>query len=233
MSINQETLEQIDQYLEGTLSNQALTAFKERLKTDASFKELVEEQQLIIRSIKKRKLLEVKKKLSSFHEDMEATKPVEKPTAAPQSIIRPLKGNRRIRSWLAAAASVLLLVGSYFFFLEDANVSNTTIANTEQPTNEEVLAAPGKYVKIPLQNKAGLEKKQINLLITPSLEKTLKYTLNEEILVLFMEKDRISELEQRLFYDEQQQDVYFIKLGDNYYQLTKTTTPTAAELATY
>ncbi len=236
MSINQEILEQIDQYLEGTLSNQALTAFQERLKTDAAFKELVEEQQLIIRSIKKRKLLEVKKKLSSFHEDMEATRPIEKPAASPQAVIRPLKTNRRIRSWLAVAASaLLLLVGSYFFLSKDSNISTPAIVQTEAPPTEERVGSARQYIPLSLQNKAGLvnEEKIIYLLITPSPDKTLKYTLDEEELVLFMEQDRIPELEQRLFYDEQKQDVYFIKLGEKYYQLHKTDKKTVAELATY
>ena len=240
MSINQEILEQIDQYLEGTLSNQALTDFQERLKTDAAFKQLVEEQQLIIRSIKKKKLLEVKKKLSSFHEDMEATTPIEKPAASPQAVIRPLKtnsriGSRRIGNWLAVAASALLLIGSYFFLSKDSSISTPAIVQTEAPPTEERVGSARQYIPLPLQNKAGLVKegKIIHLLITPSIEKTLKYTLDEEELVLFMEKDRIPELEQRLFYDEQKQNVYFIKLGEKYYQLSKTNEPTVAEVATY
>lgn len=233
MSVNQEILEQIDQYLEGTLSTQALKSFEKRLKTDASFKELVAEQQLIIRSIKKKRLLEVKKKLSVFHEDMEAIESSELKKETREATIRPLNSRKRISSWIAAAASIVLLLGSYFFFLQDKTVSNTIIAEKEPSGSEEILATPSKYIKIPIQNKAGVVKKEINLLITPSIEKKLKYTLNEDIVVLFMGKEDIPDLDYSLFYDEQRPGVYFIKFGKSYYLLNKTDTPTIAEQATF
>jgi len=232
MSVSQEILEQIDQYLEGTLSNQALKTFEERLKTDASFKELVEEQQLIIRSIKKKKLLEVKKKLSSFHEDMEAAESSEVTKETGEAIVRPLNSKRPLGRWLSVAASLLLLIGSYFF-LRDTTVTGPSIAQEEPSANEEILATPGKYVKIPIQSKTGVVQKEINLLITPSIEKTFKYTLNEEILVLFMDKERIFDLEHSLFYDEQRPNAYFIKFGDHYYQLNQSDTPIIAEKVTF
>ena len=231
MSVNQEILEQIDQYLEGTLSGSSLTTFEERLATDASLQQLVEEQQLIIRAIHKKELSAVKKKLFSYHEEL--VEDLKEEEAATN--IRTLPKQRYIGRWLAVAASVLLLVGSYFVFIDNPIVPNTEIVQEGQMEEEEELrlATSRGYEKIPVQNKAGARQKDIYLLITPTEEPTLKYTLNEEVVVLFMEEERKPLLEHRLFYKEDLPGVYFVKLADDYYQLIKTDTRTIAEIAPF
>ena len=239
MKVSQEILEQIDQHLEGKLSGAALRTFEERLNTDASLKELVAQQQLIIHAIKKKELLDLKKKLTNFHEEMMEDNTSVKELSKEKTIVRPLlKSQRQNIAWFAIAASILFLVWGYFNFSEGNNINQKTIiAEQEHPTKsqeeEKLVAAPRKYIKIPIKNKVGQISGDIQLLITPSLETDLKYTLTEEELNLFMNEALISNVELTLYTEAPNSNLFFIKVDDVYYKLRKTDDPIVAKKSNF
>lgn len=227
MKVTQELLEQIDQYLDGSLSGTPLKEFEDRLQSDTGLKALVEEQRLIIRSINKKELSDVRKKLSSFHEGLNS----ENTTTSTQSesIERTLPKRNPIGKWLAIAASILLLVGSYFMFFSNSSNTSNEIVNQVEQEQEDLVASSGDYKKIPVQNKAGLKKGTISLLITPSEKEDFQYTLSKDLLVLFINKERIPSVESISFFKEESPLTYFLQLEGKYYKLVETQRPTTAK----
>lgn len=213
MEINQEILERIDQHLEGKLSGEALRVFEERLDEEPAFKELVNQQALLIRVIQKKELLAVKKKLDIFHEDIPTETASIADKTPKEAIIRPLNSSRKQNlTWLAMAASILLLVWGYFNFMD----------NSAFQTQEELVATARKYIKIPIQNKAGIKQGAIQMQITPSLEKAIQYTLTTEALELYLTDELISKVDLTLYTSTQTPNIFFIKIADDYYQLLQT-----------
>ncbi len=223
MKVSQEIIEQIDSYLEGNLSKEALRSFNERLNRDSSFKTLVEQQALLIRSIKKKELLAVKKKLNSFHEEMISQKTTIGEESKSEAIIRPLNSRSTKLTWLATAAAILFLVLGYFNYTD----------NSVNQTAEELVGTSRKYIKIPVINRASIKTKEIQLLIVPSLEKDIKYILTREEINLRVPNNLISKIEKSLYNDIETPNIFYIKIADNYYELVETTTPKIAKIASY
>ncbi len=87
----QETQELIDAYLLGDLNTKELADFNERLKLNPDFRNMVEEQRLLFKSVEEYNL---RNTLDGYHTDM---KEWQKKWLSP--------------SWLSIAASILILIG--------------------------------------------------------------------------------------------------------------------------
>ena len=61
----------------------------------------------------------------------------------------------------------------------------------------------------------------------------MKYTLQDDILVLFIKKDLHASVERKVRYDAQRPEMYFIKIGSRYYKLVETDQPTTLESTTF
>ncbi|MGB5417384.1 tetratricopeptide repeat protein [Algibacter sp.] len=102
--ISQDILEIIEQYLNGSMTTQELKDFNQLLELDDEFKVKVKDIKTMLAGIETQNL---KEQLDEFHEEIPKTK-VQKPT---KSKVRFLSFSK-----LAIAASIILAVGSIWFF---------------------------------------------------------------------------------------------------------------------
>ena len=238
MKIDQELSEQIDAYIKGKLSDATLQVFEDRLQKEATFKALVEEQQVIVGAIKqkeardlKEELIDLKKKLSSIHAGMEAQTAIVLEKHQPEVIVQSLNKQRPIRNLLAIAASCLLVVGGYFIYTNNGVAEGEGIVKqATENTADDVMAAARRHREIlPIQNETGLKKRAIMVEIIPSTASSIKYTLDENKLVLFMQQDQVVDLVKRLYYEEHTPSVLFAQIKDTHYRLVPTDRPMLLE----
>lgn len=119
--LNQNEL--IEQYVQGKLSGPQLTAFKNRLATDAAFRTEVALEQAVIRNLKTVGRAEMKTKLESFHAEITPAPYAPAPTEG--ALLNQLKEYiSGVLAWLtakpylamAAASVVILLISTLVFF---------------------------------------------------------------------------------------------------------------------
>lgn len=127
-NISEELLETIERYLNGTLSTQELKDFNRLLDIDEDFKAQVEDVRTMLFGIQAQSL---KEQLDEFHEDFPKEK---KPLiSSPKQKALYLRYSR-----IAAAAAIIIAVGSIWFFSTPQNeklYANYFKADPGLPTN--------------------------------------------------------------------------------------------------
>ncbi|MBP0904488.1 tol-pal system YbgF family protein [Mariniflexile gromovii] len=108
-NISQEIIEAIERYLNGTMEADELKDFNDYLKIDAEFKAQVNEYKRKFQDIEPQASNE---QLEAFHDEIPKTD-------APQKA--PKKGRYLFFSKVAAAAAILIAIGSIWFFSESPN----------------------------------------------------------------------------------------------------------------
>ncbi len=107
-NISQELLETVERYHNDTMPKAERLSFEARLQTDAEFKTLVDDIQLLLFGIEEQAL---KEKLEDFHEAL--SEPIKIKKRAP---------NRMMTfTWFGVAATIILLVGIFWFLREPSN----------------------------------------------------------------------------------------------------------------
>ncbi len=109
-NISQELLETIERYLNGTLSTQELDDFNRLLDIDDDFKAQVEDVRAMLFGIEAQAL---KEQLNEFHKDIPKTKTV---AHTQKQKVRFLSYSR-----IAAAAAIIIAIGSIWFFSTPQN----------------------------------------------------------------------------------------------------------------
>lgn len=108
-NITQELLETIERYLKGTMSFEERNSFEKQLKTDKQLRRQVDDTRVIFSGIRKAVLQE---KLNVLHEDLIENREV---SNYPPKILR-----YNFKT-LSIAASVLILIGSFWFLNKQTN----------------------------------------------------------------------------------------------------------------
>jgi len=103
-NISQELLETIERYLKNTMTADEHTSFEKQLEESPILRQQVDETKMLFSGIKKAVL---KKKLHTFHEELEVGKSATK---------RETKVFKLNFKTLSVAATVLILVGGFWFF---------------------------------------------------------------------------------------------------------------------
>lgn len=109
-NISEELLETIERYLNGTLNTQELKDFNRLLDIDDDFKAQVEEVRTMLFGIETQSL---KEQLNEFHKDVPKQIKTE---PSPKQKVRYLRYSR-----IAAAAAIIIAVGSIWFFSTPQN----------------------------------------------------------------------------------------------------------------
>ncbi len=106
-NISQELLESVEKYINGNMTSDELILFEKRLKNDSKFKIQVEDIKTLLFGIESQAL---KENLNDFHNDLSEQIP---------------KKNTKIRFMqfrrIAVAASIIIAVGSFWFFNQNSN----------------------------------------------------------------------------------------------------------------
>ena len=102
-NISQEQLEAIERYINGTMPDEELKAFKTRLENDSEFKTQVEDIRTLLTGIEAQSL---KEQLDEFHKDIKK-QPIKKGSAK----VRYLQFRK-----IVAAAAIIIALGSFWFF---------------------------------------------------------------------------------------------------------------------
>ncbi|TBN05508.1 tetratricopeptide repeat protein [Hyunsoonleella flava] len=109
-NISEELLETIERYLNGTLSTPELKDFNRLLDLDEDFRAQVEDVRTMLFGIEAQSL---KEQLNEFHEDVPKATTKER---SPEQKVRFLRYSR-----IAAAAAIIIAVGSIWFFSTPQN----------------------------------------------------------------------------------------------------------------
>jgi hypothetical protein len=115
--MNKEDLDIIDEYLAGTLSQENAKAFKERLQTDAKFKDEFDQIKLIIAGIKYAGKIKTLNKIKQIENTLPEINIGHKQQVS-------LKLNR----WYLVAAAILFMILSMWFLIPRKAQKYTTIA---------------------------------------------------------------------------------------------------------
>ncbi|MBR9846528.1 MAG: tetratricopeptide repeat protein [Algicola sp.] len=107
-NISQEQLEAIERYINGTMPDEELKAFKTRLENDSEFKTQVEDIRTLLTGIEAQSL---KEQLDEFHKDIKK-QPIKKGSAK----VRYLQFRK-----IVAAAAIIIALGSFWFFNQNSN----------------------------------------------------------------------------------------------------------------
>jgi tetratricopeptide (TPR) repeat protein len=108
-NITQEELENIERYINNTMTFDERTAFDERLQNDPDFKNQVEDIKTMLLGIETQAL---KEKMEEFHKEIPKTKTQEKEP----SKVRFLDFRK-----LVAAAAIIIALGSFWYFNKPSN----------------------------------------------------------------------------------------------------------------
>lgn len=107
-NISQEQLEAIERYINGTMAEDELKIFESQLETDSEFKTQVEDIKRLLTGIETQSL---KEQLNEFHKDLQKQPSQKK---SPKILYLQFKK-------LAAAAAIIVAVGSFWFFNQSPN----------------------------------------------------------------------------------------------------------------
>tara|TARA_R110000868_G_scaffold213832_1_gene463973 strand:+ start:3210 stop:3950 length:741 start_codon:yes stop_codon:yes gene_type:complete len=108
-NISQELLETIERYIKDTMSSEEKVAFETQLKENPQLRQQVDDTQLLISSIRKAAL---KERLNEVHEDLISNRSI------PRQNPKVLRFNFRT---VSIAASILILIGGFWFFNQRPN----------------------------------------------------------------------------------------------------------------
>ncbi|WP_299225191.1 hypothetical protein [uncultured Psychroserpens sp.] len=108
-NISQEQLEAIERYINNTMAAEEQYAFEARLSSDADFKIQFEDAKTLLLGIETQSL---KEQLDKFHDDI----PTRKTPYTKSPKIRYLQLRRFV-----AAAMIIIVAGSFWFFNQDTN----------------------------------------------------------------------------------------------------------------
>ncbi|WP_323786863.1 hypothetical protein [Psychroserpens sp.] len=107
-NISQELLETVDRYINETMSIDELETFENKLKNDSAFKTQVDDIKTLLLGIESQSL---KEELENFHNEI------------PQNLVEKKSAKVRFLQFrkIAVAASLVIALGSFWFFNQNSN----------------------------------------------------------------------------------------------------------------
>jgi len=211
---HQEIYQQIDLYVKGKLNASELAEFQTRLKNDPAFKELVEQEELIVKGIRSAAKADLKKELGAIHQQI-------KPADTDKK--QPSKGTFNFLPYLIA----LILIGLLMAVLYMTNRNSTELPT--KPKNEIPMAAAKPLWKeqIPVYDwslsnngqslKEDSKLKEMNCLVFKNAD-TPTYSFDQKTLRLYLSAFNSNNLP-ILFSDESE---WLLKLDGILYPISLT-----------
>lgn len=135
--MNEQYIDTIHRYLTGTLEAAEHAAFEEELKTNATLRSDVELEHVLLAGIDKAGEAQLRTNIGAVHQQLKADGFFESAGQEAPLRVSYLSGSTRIKQFIAIAASLVVVAGAVWFFIQNGSTRNDAIfANHYQPAED-------------------------------------------------------------------------------------------------